>query len=91
MALIYLKDVILILISYLLFSLLAMAHRVLLPNEYSAFLQFQEAEDAKKTVRSTSIRVIYLIVGTCFLNMVLRFNEKQIHSVITRRHDSVLA
>lgn len=78
MTLIYLKDIIPILISYMMFSLLAMAHRVLLPNKYSAFLQFKEDEDVNRTIQSTSIRIIYLIAGTCFLNLVLGFNEKQI-------------
>lgn len=78
MVLIYLTDLIPILISCLVFSLLAMAHRILLPNKYSAFLQFEEEEDVSRTIQSTSIRVIYLIMGTCFLNLALGFSEKQI-------------
>ena len=70
MTLIYLNDIIPILISYMIFSLLAMAHRVLLPNKYSAFLQFKEDEDVSRTIQSTSIRIIYLIAGTCFLNLI---------------------
>jgi hypothetical protein len=78
MTLVYLTDLIPILISLFMFSLLAMGHRVLLPAKYSAFLQFKEEEDVNKTVQSTSIRIIYLIVGTSFLNLILGFNEKQI-------------
>ena len=78
MGLIYVSDVVPILISGLIFSMLAMAHRVFLPNKYSAFLQFKEEEDVKKTIQSTIIRIIYLIFGTCVLNMLLGFSEKQI-------------
>lgn len=78
MALIYLSDLAPIMISWIVFSMLAVAHRVLLPAKYSAFLQFKEEEDAKKTIRSTSIRIIYLVMGTCFLNLFLEFTEKQI-------------
>lgn len=78
MGLIYVSDVVPILISGLIFSMLAMAHRVFLPNKYSAFLQFKEEEDVKKTIQSTIIRIIYLIIGTCVLNMLLGFSEKQI-------------
>lgn len=78
MALIYLTDLIPILISWLMFSFLAMGHKVLFPAKYSAFLQFKEEEDVNKTIQSTSIRIIYLILGTCVLNLALGFNEKQI-------------
>lgn len=78
MALIYLKDLVPILISCVMFSFLAMAHRVLLPAKYSAFLQFKEDEDVNKTIQSTTIRIIYLISGTFVLNLFLGFNEKQI-------------
>lgn len=78
MGLIYVSDVVPILISGLIFSMLATAHRVFLPNKYSAFLQFKEEEDVKKTIQSTIIRIIYLIIGTCVLNMLLGFSEKQI-------------
>lgn len=78
MVLIYLRDLIPILISWVMFSMLAMAHRVLLPAKYSTFLQFKEEEDVNKTIQSTSIRIIYLIVGTCFLNLIFGFTEKQI-------------
>ena len=50
MALIYLSDLIPILISWVMFSMLAMAHRVLLPAKYSTFLQFKEEEDVNKTM-----------------------------------------
>jgi hypothetical protein len=78
MGLIYVSDVVPILTSGLIFSMLAMAHRVFLPNKYSAFLQFKEEEDVNKTVQSTIIRIIYLIVGTCVLNILFGFGEKQI-------------
>lgn len=78
MVLVYLTDLIPILISWLMFSFLAMGHKVLLPAKYSAFLQFKEEEDVNKTIQSTSIRIIYLILGTCFLDLVLGFDEKQI-------------
>lgn len=78
MVLIYYTDVVPILISGVIFSMLAMAHRVLLPNKYSAFLQFKEEEDVNKTIQSTVIRVMYLIIGTCALNMFLKYSEKQI-------------
>lgn len=58
MVLIYYTDVVPILISGVIFSMLAMAHRVLLPNKYSAFLQFKEEEDVNKTIQSTAIRVM---------------------------------
>lgn len=41
-------------------------------------MQYKEEEDVNKTIQSVSIRIIYLIVGTCFLNMVLELTEKQI-------------
>ena len=50
MALIYINDIIPILISYVMFSLLAMAHRVLLPNKYSVFLQFKEDEETRQYI-----------------------------------------
>lgn len=78
MALIYSNDIVPILISWLTFFMLATAHRILLPAKYSAFLQFKEDEDVKKTIQSTSIRIIYLVVGTCVLNLSLKFSEKQI-------------
>lgn len=78
MEFIYFADLIPILISWIMFSSLAMAHRVLLPNRYSAFLQFKEDEDVNRTIQSASIRMLYLIIGTCFLNMFIGFNEKQI-------------
>ncbi|RJV71418.1 hypothetical protein DWY90_14395 [Coprococcus sp. AF27-8] len=78
MVLIYLNDVIPILISWIVFSMLAIAHKVLVPDKYSAFLQFKEEENVNKTIQSTSIRIIYLIVGTMFLKLILEFTEKQI-------------
>ena len=78
MVLIYLNDLIPILVSWVLFSVLAMAHRILLPAKYSAFLQFKEEENVNKTIQSTSIRILYLIVGTSFLELVLGYTEKQI-------------
>lgn len=78
MEFIYFADLIPILISWIMFSFLATAHRVLLPNKYSAFLQFKEDENVNRTIQSASIRMLYLIIGTCFLNMFIGFNEKQI-------------
>ena len=77
MGLIYVSDVVPILISGLIFSMLAMAHRVFLPNKYSAFLQFKEEEDVKKTIQSTIIRIIYLILAHAFL-ICFGISEKQI-------------
>lgn len=78
MVLIYLSDLIPILISWVMFSVLAMAHRILIPAKYSAFLQFKEEENVNKTIQSTSIRIMYLIVGTSFLKLFLGYTEKQI-------------
>lgn len=78
MVLIYLSDLIPILVSWVMFSVLAMAHRILIPAKYSAFLQFKEEENVNKTIQSTSIRIIYLIVGTSFLKLFLGYTEKQI-------------
>ena len=62
MGLIYVGDIVPILTSGLILSMLAMAHRVFLPNKYSAFLQFKEEEDVNKTIQSAIIRMIYLII-----------------------------
>ncbi|MGE9950007.1 hypothetical protein [Coprococcus catus] len=78
MVLIYLSDLIPILISWVMFSVLAMAHRILIPAKYSAFLQFKEEENVNKTIQSTSIRIMYLVVGTSFLKLFLGYTEKQI-------------
>ena len=78
MGLIYVGDIVPILTSGFIFSMLAMAHRVFLPNKYSAFLQFKEEEDVNKTIQSAIIRIIYLIIGTSALNMLWGFDEKQI-------------
>lgn len=78
MVLIYLSDLIPILVSWVMFSVLAMAHRISIQAKYSAFLQFKEEEDVNKTIQSTSIRIIYLIIGTSFLKLLLGYTEKQI-------------
>lgn len=78
MVLIYLRDVMPILISCAIFSMLAMAHKIFLPGKYSAFMQYKEEENVRKTIQSTSIRIIYLMVGTLCLNNILGFSEKQI-------------
>lgn len=67
-----------ILISCAIFSMLAMAHKIFLPGKYSAFMQYKEEENVRKTIQSTSIRIIYLMVGTLCLNNILGFSEKQI-------------
>ena len=78
MTLVYVKDIWPIIIIAILFSLMATAHRVLIPNKYSAFLQFKEEEDPKKTAQSTTIRILYLIIGTAVLSEIFRFSERQI-------------
>lgn len=78
MALIYLSDVFPILISSILFSALSVAHRVLVPSEYCAILQYIEEADDKKTFQSTVIRVLYVISGTCILNCIAGLTGKQI-------------
>ena len=78
MVLIYLNDVFPIVVSCVVFSLLAVTHRILLPGKYSAFLQYKEEESVSKTIQSTSIRIIYLIIGTACLKLIFGFSEKQI-------------
>lgn len=78
MVLVYCSDIIPILISCLVFSSLSFVHRVLAPGKYSPYLQFKEEENSKKTAQSTAIRIIYLIIGTLFLNLLLGYTEKQI-------------
>ena len=78
MTFIYYKDIFPIIISWFIFFLLAASHRILLPNQYGSFLQFKEEENTKKTVQSSSIRILYLIIGTLFLHLVLSFTKKQI-------------
>lgn len=78
MVLIYDSDINPILISCVVFSSLAFAHRILVPGKYSSYLQFKEEVNSRKTAQSTAIRIIYLIVGTLFLNLLLGYTEKQI-------------
>ncbi|WP_298093873.1 hypothetical protein [uncultured Catenibacterium sp.] len=78
MVLIYYSDIIPILFSCVVFSMLAFAHRIFIPGKYSAFLQYKEEENARKTIESTSIRMCYMILGTSCLSEFLRFSEKQI-------------
>lgn len=78
MVLIYFYDIIPILIACIAFSLLAMAHKVFVPSKYSSFLQFKEDEDVNKTIKSTVIRIIYLIIGTYILNKKMGLSGKQI-------------
>lgn len=68
MVFLYVKDLIPIFVSFIFFSFLALSHRVILPNKYSSFLQFEINEDEKKTAQSTAIRILYLIIGTILLN-----------------------
>lgn len=73
------KDIISIIITTLLFSFLATAHRVLLPNKYSAFLQFKSEEDPKKTAESTAVRIIYIIIMTALLYVGFSFRAEVIY------------
>lgn len=78
MALIYTYDIVPIILATLLFSLLATVHRILIPNKYTAFLQFKQEENPKRTAESTSIRILYLIIGSIFLYQGLSFSIKQV-------------
>lgn len=78
MGLVYTYDLIPSFISIIVFSILSTAHRVLLPNKYSSFLQFKSEENPQKTAESTAIRIVYLILGTIFLYQIIGFSEKQI-------------
>lgn len=78
MALIYTKDLLPIVCSAIFFSLLAVGHRVLIPNKYSSFLQFKQDEDVKRTAQSTAIRILYLMLGTIVLYYLCGFTNQQI-------------
>ena len=78
MTLIYINDIVPIIVTAVVFSVMAVAHRILIPSKYSAFLQFKEEEDSKKTAQSTTIRILYLIIGTFLLSEIFSFSDKQI-------------
>ena len=78
MVFLYVNDLIPIFIASILFSSLAMVHRILIPTKYSSFLQFKQEENEMKTAQSTVIRIIYLIFGTLFLYKIGNFTEMQI-------------
>ncbi len=77
MTFIYVQDILPIIITAIIFSLLATLHRVLLPNQYSSFIQFKGEEDEKRSVQSTGIRILYLMGGSLFLH-VIGFSTRQI-------------
>ena len=79
MTFIYFSDLRPIIVSSIIFSLLAVAHRILIPSKYSSYLQFSSQEDdEKRTAQSTAIRILYLIVGTLILYQGANYTEKQI-------------
>lgn len=78
MVFLYFRDLIPTFVASVLFSALAMAHRILIPTKYSSFLQFKQEENEIKTAQSTVIRIIYLILGTLFLYKIGHFTEIQI-------------
>lgn len=78
MVFLYCSDLFPVFVASVLFSGLAMVHRILIPAKYSSFLQFKEEENEIKTAQSTSIRIIYLILGTIFLYKIGNFTEIQI-------------
>ena len=67
-----------ILLTALIFSGLAIVHKVLLPGMYSAYLVFKTEENAQKTARSTLIRTLYIFVISIVLHCFFGFSTKQI-------------
>lgn len=79
MSLIDTKDIVPILLTAIVFSSLSVVHRVFFPKHYSSFVQFSYEYDTKKSIKSTSIRIIYVIAGTLFLYNIIGLNEKSIY------------
>ncbi|SEN53422.1 hypothetical protein SAMN05216454_10576 [Peptostreptococcus russellii] len=71
-------DLIPIIVSSILFIFLSTIHKTLISEKYSSILQFRAEEDIKRTVSSTVIRIIYIILGTYFLYSICNYSEKQI-------------
>lgn len=76
MIIITLRDACYIFIVSICFSWFAMIHRTVLPSKYSSVLQMEE--DEKKTLQSTVIRILYLMLGTMFFHELLGFSKMQI-------------
>lgn len=76
MIIITLRDACYIFIVSICFSWFAMIHRTVLPSKYSSVLQMEE--DEKKTLQSTVIRILYLMLGTMFFHELLGFSKMQL-------------
>lgn len=55
-------DLIPIIVSSILFIFLSTIHKTLISEKYRSILQFRAEEDIKRTVSSTVIRIIYIIL-----------------------------
>lgn len=76
------NDILPILITAILFSVFATAHRIILPNMYCSYLIFKYEGDSKKTAKSTAIRILYVVFLAIFLYKVFNFTEIQIYAGI---------
>lgn len=63
----------------IIFSLVATAHRIFLPQMYSSILTFKYTGDYKKTTKSSAIRVLYVLILTIIFYEVVHYTPKQIY------------
>ena len=72
------EDLIPVISTAIIFSWMAIVHRLLLPGYYSSYLVFKTEEDVQKTAKSTLLRVVYVVGMAMILNVFLGFSTKQI-------------
>lgn len=79
MILITLNDVIPIIIVIIVFSFVSVAHKVLLPDEYSSVFILKPSPEIENVVKSSVTRVLYCIISTILLYKVFNLTELQIY------------
>jgi len=72
-------DLLPIFVISILFSLVAIAHRIVLPQMYSSILIFNYRGDYKKTTKSSAIRVLYVLILTILFYKVVKYTSHQIY------------
>lgn len=78
MVFLYFDDILPIIITCFIFSVLSIMHKRLIPDKYSSYLQFKEEKNVRRTIQNTVIRMMYIILSTCILNICFGFSQRQI-------------
>ncbi len=77
--LLYNYDILPIIIVCIVFMLVAVVHRIFLPHMYSSILEFKYEGNINKTLKSSCIRILYVVLLTILFVKIFKFSEKQVY------------